>query len=417
MTDSQEPREDGQAPLEGLRVLAIEQMQSMPFATELMARLGARVVKIEHPVQGDSGRGSQPAVADDDGNRVGATYLRNNLGKASVGIDLKTSEGQDLVRRLARNADVVAENFRPGMLAGLGLGYEAIAAVHPAVVYVSISGFGNLGQSPYQSWPAYAPVAEAMSGIYEYNRPPDRPPIMAPVGALGDTSTGLFAVIGVLSALRRRDLTGRGTYVDVAMLDSMVAMADVVPNFWSLGLRGNMSGGALGVFAPFRAKDGWFVVQALREHQLQRLAQVIDHEEWLTDPRLATRQGWTDHLEDIIRPAVEQWASTRTKLQAATELAEAGIASGPCNTAENVVADPHIRDHNMLVAVPRPDADEPVLAVGNPIKFAGMADRELDRWPRLGEHTWTILRDELGIDDSELDRLAASGVITPSHDA
>jgi crotonobetainyl-CoA:carnitine CoA-transferase CaiB-like acyl-CoA transferase len=284
------------------------------------------------------------------------------------------------------------------------------------VVYVSISGFGNLGNSPYQSWPAYAPITEAMSGIYEYNRPRERPPIMAPVGALGDTSTGLFAVIGVLSALRRRDITGRGAHVDVAMLDSMVAMADVVPNFWSLGLRENMTGGALGVFAPFRAKDGWFVVQALREHQLQRFAQVIGHEEWLTDPRLATRQGWTDHLEDLIRPAVEQWASSRTKLEAATELAEAGIASGPCNSAEDVVHDPHIRDHEMLVAVPRPDADEPVLTVGNPIKFAGMADLELERWPRLGEHTWAVLREELGMGDAELARLAASGVITASRD-
>src|SRR5690606_11322759 len=151
--------------------------------------------------------------------------------------DLKTAEGRDLFLRLAPRFDVVAENFKAGTMDRMGLGYDDVAAVHPTVVYLSLSGFGNDEASPYRSWPAYASIVEAMSGIYEYKSGPDHPPTPIPVGALGDISTALFATIGVLAALRHRDRTGEGQYLDIAMLDAMVAMTDVVTNFWSMGVR------------------------------------------------------------------------------------------------------------------------------------------------------------------------------------
>src|SRR3954468_8583362 len=214
-------------PLAGVRILAAEQMQALPYATQLLARLGAEGVKVEHPVHGESGRGASPAMLDPQGRKVGATFLRNNFNKRSVGIDLKAPEGRELFLALVPRFDVVAENFKPGTMERMGLGYDAIAAQHPGAIYVSISGFGNAVATPYRDWPAYASIVEAMSGIYDYKSGPDQPPVTIPVGALGDISSALYSVIGVLAALRHRDHTGVGQCVDIAMLDAMIAMTDV----------------------------------------------------------------------------------------------------------------------------------------------------------------------------------------------
>jgi len=222
-------------PLDGVRVLAAEQMQALPFGTQLMTRLGAEVVKVEHPVHGESGRGALPAMDDPQGRRVGATFLRNNLNKRSVGLDIKSDQGRELFLQLVPHFDVVAENFKAGAMARLGLGYEDAAKVDPKIIYLSISGFGNTVETPYD-WPAYAPIVEAMSGIYEYKRPEDQPPIPAPAGALGDIGTSMFGVIGVLAALRHRDQTGEGQYVDVSMFDSMFSMTVPFTQSWSIGL-------------------------------------------------------------------------------------------------------------------------------------------------------------------------------------
>jgi crotonobetainyl-CoA:carnitine CoA-transferase CaiB-like acyl-CoA transferase len=397
-------------PLDGVRVLALEQMQALPYATQLLARLGAEVVKVEHPKGGDLGRGSLPAMTDPDGRTVGATFLRNNLNKRSVCIDLKAPEGRDLVLALAPHFDVVAENSKAGAMARLGLGYAEIAAVHPAVVYLSVSGFGNTVPSPYDDWPAFAPIVEAMSGIYEFKRQGDAPPLVAPVGALGDIGSALYAVIGVLAALRHRDATGRGQHVDIAMLDAMVAMTDLVTNFWSLGLRG-------GDLAPlimhgFEAGDGWFIVQVGREPQFAALAEVVGQPGWVDDPRFADRQGWVDHLEDVIRPAVEGWAADKTRLEACAALSAAGIAAGPCFTDDEVVADPHVAARDMLVEMPRTDGvDQPVLVPGNPVKLTAVAQGPETRVPWLGEHTDEVLEAELGLDPSARQALRDAGVI------
>jgi len=397
-------------PLDGVRILALEQMQALPYATQLLARLGAEVVKVEHPKGGDLGRGSQPAMTDPAGRSVGATFLRNNLGKRSVCIDLKSDAGRQLVLDLAPRFDVVAENSRAGAMARLGLGYEDIKAVHPAAIYLSVSGFGNTVPSPYDSWPAFAPIVEAMSGIYEFKRRGDDPPPVAPVGALGDIGSGLFAVIGVFAALRHRDATGRGQHVDIAMLDSVVAMTDIVTSFWSLGMRG-------GNLAPlimdgFRAADGWFIVQVGREPQFAMLAELVGQPGWLADERFADRQGWVDHLDDVIRPAVESWASDKTRVEACEALSAAGIAAGPCFTDDEVVHDPHLEARHMLVEMPRTDGvDQPVLVPGNPVKMTAVADGPEARIPWLGEHTDEVLSSELGLSAPDLADLREAGVI------
>jgi len=396
-------------PLDGVRVLALEAMQSLPYCTQLLARLGADVVKVE-PIAGEMGRSSLPAMTDPDGRQVGATFLRNNLGKRSICVDLKKPEGRDVVLALAPRFDVVAENSKAGAMARLGLGYDDVAAVHPACVYLSVSGFGNTRPTPYGDWPAFASVAEAMSGIYDMKSTDEVPPMVNPVGALGDIGTALFAAIGTLAALRHRDRTGAGQHVDVAMLDSMVAMTDIVTNFWSLGLRR----GDLGplIMHAFRAADGWFVLQVGREAQFAALARLVGEEGWLTDARLASRQGWVDHLDSVIRPAIEGWASGRSKLEAAQAMSAAGLASGPCFTDEEVVHDPHIAARDMLVECPRVDGvEQPVLVPGNPVKLTAVAEGPERRVPWLGEHTDAVLADELGLDEAGIAALRASSVV------
>jgi len=404
-------------PLDGIRVLAAEQMQALPYATQLLARLGAEVIKVEHPEHGESGRSSAPAMKDPEGRAVGATYLRNNLGKTSVGIDLKQPEGRDLFLSMVPKFDIVAENFKPGTMDRMGLGYADIAAIHPRAIYLSISGFGNglpgADPSPYTAWPAYASVVEAMSGIYEYKSGPDQPPTTIPAGALGDISSALYGVIGVLAALRHRDVTGEGQYVDIAMLDAMVAMTDIVTNFWSMGVRPDPDKPLAVICEGFKTDDGYVVVQIGREHQFANLADLVGRPEWKDDPRFATRDGWMPHLESDIRPAVEAWLAGRTKLEAAQLFTEAGIVAGPSNSAADVIADPHVAVRHMLVEVPRTDGvAEPILVPGNPVKMSKVAEGPEHRMPWVGEHTDGVLRAELGLDDSELVKLRDAGIIT-----
>lgn len=402
-------------PLDGVRVLSFEQMQALPFATQLLARLGAEVVKVESPA-GDLGRTSAPMMTDPQDRPVGATFLRNNLNKRSLCVNLKEERGRQLVLRLSAGFDIVAESFRPGAMRALGLAYEDFAAVNPAVIYASVSGFGppsgdGNGASPYAGWPALAPIVEAMSGIYEMKRSGDEPPVVAPVGGLGDLSTALFATIGILAALRDRDRTGEGQQVDVAMLDATIAMTDVVSNFWSMG----MNGGDIGplILGGFRARDGWFILQVAREQHFARLVDFIGRPEWASDPRFATRQGWVDNLEDVLRPAIEGWAASRTKLEACEALAAAGIAAGPCFSEEEVVHDPHVAARDMLVEMPRSDGvDQPVLTPGNPVRLSKVARGPETRVPWLGEHTGEVLRKDLGLTDEELDSLRVEGVVT-----
>ena len=397
-------------PLEGVRILAVEQMQALPYATQMLARFGADVVKVEQPGAGESGRGSMPAMTQPDGKKAGATFLRNNLDKRSITVNLKDPKGKELILALAPRYDVFAENFKSGAMTKMGLGYDAVSAVAPGTIYLSVSGFGNLADTPYAGWGAYAPIVEAMSGIYDYKWG-DQPPVTAPVGALGDISSAIFGVVGVLAALIHRDRTGEGQYVDVAMFDSVVAMTDLVTNFYSMGMREGGRGGSL-IMDGFRATDGFFVLQVGREHQFERLAQVIGHEEWLTDPRLATRQGWVEHLDDVIRPAIEGWAADKTKLEAATELNSQGLVCGPSFTAPEVIADPHIIERNMLVEVPRTDdVPDPVLVPGNPVKMSKVAEGPESMPPMVGEHTDTVLAGDLGLSESEIAALRAEGVI------
>jgi len=358
-------------PLEGVRILSLEQMQALPYATQLLARLGADVVKVE-ALGGESGRGAQPGMTAPHGEFVGATFLRNNLDKRSITVNLKSDAGKKIILDLAKKFDVFAENFKGGALNRMGLGYDVVSAVNPRLIYVSVSGFGN-SSSPYDGWPAYAAIAEAMSGIYDYMLAgPDETPRPNPVGALGDISSALFATIGILTALRHRDQTGEGQYIDVAMYDAMIAMTDIVTSLGSLGI--DRLGEQKNLICdPFRANDGWFVVQVGREHQMEKLAEIVGCPEFLTDERMAS----------------------------------------PIQTSPEVRRDPHVLQRNMLIEMERTDGEaSPLIIPGNPIKMSKVAEGPDVRMPWIGEHTRSVLHEELGLGDAEVDALVADGVIT-----
>ena len=398
-------------PLANVRILAVEQMQAMPYATQLLGHLGADVVKVEHPTQGESGRAAAPQILDDDGNRVGATYLRNNLGKRSIGVDLKHPEGIALLKRLVPHYDVVVENFKPGTMERLGLGYEVLAELHPPLVYASVSGFGSLLDTPYRDWPAYAAVAEAMGGLNAFRPEPGGSPIIGVAGALGDIGSGLFAAIGILAALQGARSTGVGQRVDIAMMDAVIALMDMVPFNPSIGITDNQLSAWPGICTSFRAKDGLFVMQVGREHQFERMARAIGKPEWLEDERFATREGWRDNADAVIRPALESWAAKHTKLEICRLLADQGIVAGPIFEADDIVSDPHVKSHDMVLEVERPDAPQPLHVVGNPVKLSKSPAREVTRWPRLGADTDAVLRHDLGMSDEEIKNLREAGAI------
>jgi crotonobetainyl-CoA:carnitine CoA-transferase CaiB-like acyl-CoA transferase len=376
-----------------------------PWATQMLGRLGAEVIKVEHPVSGDSGRAASPSITGPDQRPVGATFLRSNLNKKSVGIDIKRHP--DLILSLAEKSDVFLQNSKAGAMDRLGLGYMQVRARAPRIIYVSVSGFGTVTDSPYRDWPAYAGIAEGMSGIYEWARQPGQRPVLNPMGGVGDIGTAMFAVIGVLAALRRRDMTGVGEHLDIAMYDSMIAICDVVAAMASLGATERAPGAIISTFA---AADGDVIIQISREHQFERLARMIGHPEWLSDPRFSSRQGWVDYRESIIRPAVEAWTATRPKLEVARLLAEAGIAAGPCNSAADVISDSHVQLRKMLVEFDREGAGS-YLVPGNPVRFEGDEPSPDRRAPWLGEHTDEVLVDLLGMPVNKVNEMRAEGTI------
>ncbi len=398
-------------PLDGIRVLSVELMQSLPYATQLLGRLGAEVIKIEVPDGGDSARRARPAVEDTDGSLVGATYVRTNLGKKSLALDLKSARGRDLFLRLLPHVDVVAENLRSGAMERLGLGPDEVLRLHPSLIYVSISGFGRQTGGPYADWPAYTSIAEAMAGFNEAARQVGERPRVGTAGALGDLGTALFGVIGILAALLQRQKDGKGRWLDLAMYDSMVALADMVPNLWSMGVP---TGGKIGaaVADSFKARDGYFVILVIREEEFARLAHAVGHPDWLEDKELSTRSAWGASTESVFRPAIEAWARDLTKMEAAQRLCQAGVPAGPCHTADDVVADRHLRERDMVLEVARPLGGPPLLVAGNPVRLSGCPPERWPRhWPRVGQHSAAVLMDLLGLSDEELEELRVDGVI------
>jgi len=373
-------------PLEGTFVLDLTRVLAGPYCTMLLADLGARVVKVEAPERGDDARQIGPFVGG-----VSAYFLSLNRGKQSIALDLREEADRAIFEKLLAKADVLVENFRPGVMERLGLGFSQLHARLPRLVVASTSGFGQTG--PYARRPAYDVVVQAMGGIMSLTGHPGGPPTRVGTST-GDITAGLFTALGILAALCERAQTGMGRHVDVAMLDCQVAtLENAIARYVATGEVPGPLGSRHPSIAPFQAfatGDGHLVVAAGNDALFAKLAALLGRPELTEDPRFRSNEERTRNVAALAGELAPVFATRSTDAWLAA-LEEGGIPCGPLNDVAQVLADPQVRARNMVVTALDPDAGRVTLA-GNPVKLSGVEDPETrGPAPRLDEHREALL--------------------------
>lgn len=390
--------------LEGLRVLDVTQVMAGPFCSMLLADFGADVIKIEPP-SGDSTRQMPGAVGLES-----PSFNAVNRGKRSVVIDLKVRAGQETLTRLAARSDIFVENFRPGVLDALGLGYSALATVNPSLIYASISGYGQTG--PDRDKGGFDLVAQGVSGIMSITGEPGGPPVKAGV-PLTDLGAGLFALVGILAALEHRHRTGVGQHVDTSLVEAGVALSVwEATEFFTTGVAPKPMGSAHRMFAPYQAircADGHITLGTANDRLFTRVCDLLGHPEWSTDPRFADNPTRVTH-QQALASEIETVTATESCAHWLALLEANDIPCGPINDYASVFADSHLAARKMSLTI-----DHPVLgatrALGSPIKMSATPTNAHRRAPLLGEHTNAVLMD-YGFAEAEISALRAGGAIT-----
>jgi formyl-CoA transferase len=394
-------------PLEGIKVLDLSRVLAGPWCTQLLADLGAEVIKVERPGTGDDTRHWGPPWHGEGDRRVAAYFLSCNRGKKSAAIDFSRPEGAALVRKLAEQSDVLVENFKVGGLKRFGLDAGSLRAANPGLVYASITGFGQDG--PYADRAGYDFMIQAMGGLMSITGLPDGEPGGGPmrVGvAVADLFTGMYTAVAILAALYRREKTGEGAHIDMALLDTQLAvLANQVSNFLVSGEDPPRQGNTHPNIVPyqaFEASDRPLVIAVGNDRQFTRLAELTGHPEWAGDERFATNAARVANRAEIVRLVAEA-----IRKQPAADwfdkLEAAGIPAGPINRISQALGDVQAQHRQMVRTI----AGVPL--VGSPVRLDGdRADSELPP-PALGEHTGEVLA-SLGLDAPELERLRSAGV-------
>ena len=390
--------------LDGLRVLDITQVMAGPFCSMILADLGADVVKIEPPA-GDTTRQMPGAVGMES-----PSFNAVNRGKRSLVVDLKRTEGVTLVRRLAYASDVLVENFRPGVMDALGLGYAALSAANPRLIYASISGYGQTG--PDREKGGFDLVAQGVSGIMSITGEPGGPPIKSGV-PLTDLGAGLFALVGILAALEHRHRAGVGQHVDTSLVEAGVALSVwEATEFFTTGVAPRPMGSAHRMFAPYQAircADGHITLGTANDRLFKRVCDLLGHPEWATDPRFADNPTRVRHQADLAA-AIEAVTSSQPCAHWLALLEANDIPCGAINDYARVFADPQLAAREMSWTIDHPVLGK-VRALGSPIKLSGTPANARRRAPLLGEHTNSVLAD-YGFSDGEIAALRAAGAIT-----
>ncbi|HZO71796.1 MAG TPA: CoA transferase [Ktedonobacteraceae bacterium] len=392
--------------LSGIRVADFTRVVAGPYCSMLLGDLGAEVIKVEQPGQGDDSRGwGPPFVAG-----ISTYYLAINRNKKSVCLNLRYPEGVEIARQLIMKSDVVLENFRPGFMDQLGLGFEELHKVHPGLVYCSISGFGQSG--PYKNRAGYDVIVSALGGLMGITGTPGGEPVKTGVAVL-DQSTGLNAYAGVLAALYHRERTGEGQRVDVSLLSTQLSMLiNAASGYLIAGEIPVPQGTAHQSVVPyqaFRASDGYILIGAANDKLFRQLCQGLGHPEWGTDPRFKTNYDRVINREELIS-LMEEALQADTIAGWERRLMEAQVAVAPVNRMDQVFSDPQVVHSQQVVTVPHPIVGD-LPQVGPAVKHSLTPAQVTTPPPGLGEHTHEILGTLLGIDQDELDRLAARNVI------
>ncbi|MBB3665160.1 crotonobetainyl-CoA:carnitine CoA-transferase CaiB-like acyl-CoA transferase [Prauserella sediminis] len=392
-------------PLAGVRVIELGSMYAAPTTGRMLRDFGADVVKVEDPSAGDFARQWQPAH---NGTAIG--FARLNSGKRSVGIDLRTPRGRDVVMPLIDEADVLIENFRPGRLESWGMGFDDLAARNPRLVMTRVSGFGQTG--PYRERPGFGTVAETASGYAFLNGWPETPPTAPPFG-FADSIAGISAAFGTAMALYRRELSGHGSEVDVALYEPlMFILGDAVLNYTSSGTIMQRHGNASGAASPrgiYQAGDGgWLSIAASNQAIAMRLFDAMGMPELKTDDRYATNTARMANNESL-QALVREWIGARSRDEALAILDEHEVVSAAVNDASDIAADPHFLQRTLVDLAG--SALGPAMMPG-PILHVRDTDRPVyEGVPAVGEHTGQVLAGELGMPADALSALAADGVI------
>ena len=381
------------SPLAGLRVLELARILAGPWAGQTLADLGADVVKVERPDVGDDTRTwGPPFVAGTDGDLGAAYFHSTNRGKRSIAVDFETDEGREIVRRLAARADVLIENFKVGGLARFGLDYASLKAINPRLIYCSITGFGQDG--PYAKRAGYDYMIQAMGGLMDLTGAPDGEPMKVGV-AVADIFTGVYSVVGILAALKRRAVTGEGGHVDMSLLDTQTAvLANQAMNYLASGKAPRRLGNAHPNLVPyqvFAVADGHLVVAVGNDGQFRKLCALLGRPELADDPDFRTNPGRVsnrDRLVPIVADLLRPW--TREALLAGLEAA--GVPAGPINSVADVFDDPQVRHRGMQVGL-RDDAAAggAIPGVRTPVVIDGIGQVAPHGSPALGAHTDEIL--------------------------
>ena len=395
-------------PLEGIRVLDLSRVLAGPWCTQLLADLGAEVIKVERPVSGDDTRHWGPPWHGEGDRRVAAYFLSCNRGKKSAAIDFARPEGAALVRRLAEKADVVIENFKVGGLAKFGLDSKSLRIANPRLVYASITGFGQDG--PYADRAGYDYIIQGMGGLMSITGLPDGEPGGGPmrVGvAVVDLFTGLYTCVAIISALYRREKTGEGAHIDAALFDTQLAMlANQASNALISGKDPPRQGNThpnIVPYQPFDAADQPIIIAVGNDRQFSRLAEMCGHPEWTSDERFASNGARVAHRSEMVS-AVAECIRQKPAAEWLAQLEAAGIPAGPINSITQALSDVQAQHRGMVRAL----AGMPL--VGSPVRLDGArADSDLAP-PALGEHTMEVMS-ELGVPSSEFEKLRADGVI------
>lgn len=380
-------------PLKGVRIIDLTRALAGPFGTMLLADLGADVIKVEPP-EGDISRYSLPYTESDTERAFGGYFASINRNKRGIVLDLTVEGDRETFLRLVDSAEAVIENFRAGVMDRLGLGYEALAARNPKLVYGAIRGFGDprTGTSPYVDWPAYDVVAQAMGGPVSFTGTEDGQ-VLKIGPSIGDLYPGTLVALGVISALLHARATGQGQFLDVGMYDAAVALSEAI--IYRYSYRGQISkplGNSHAQLTPFDiypTADGFCAIAAPTPNHWERLCLLMDREDLIDDDR--TRAN-NDRIQNaaFVKETMLAWTTARTTREVVDTLAGL-VPVGPVNNAADIFADPHVRAREMLVAVDHPGSDRPVVLPNSPIKFTATPSGIYRRPPKLGEHNVEIL--------------------------
>ena len=400
-------------PLSHVKVLDLSRILAGPWAGQLLGDYGAEVVKIERPSSGDDTRGWGPPWASDAEGADAAYFLCANRNKRSVTVDITQAEGQAIIRALARDSDVLLENFKVGGLAAYGLDYASLRGENPRLIYCSITGFGQTG--PYAKRAGYDFLVQGMGGLMSITGRREDEPGAGPqkVGvALTDVLTGLYATTAILAALAHRERTGEGQYIDVSLLDVQVAsLANQAQNYLATGESPVRMGNAHPSIVPYQdfpTADGSMIVAVGNDGQFGRLSAVAGHAEWALDARFRSNRDRVAHRQDFI-DAFEPVARTRTTAEWIAALEGAGVPCGPINALAEVFADPQVQARGMRIGMDRGGTE--VALVANPVRLSATPTSYRSSPPMLGADTRAVLMERLGMSAAEVDGLVERGLV------